>query len=65
MGRRYRWDFWISGGKGRYKEEERNFFCHALVKEVCGNHVRVWVAVGKLGPVATATGWWPLMVGSG
>ena len=38
FGRRYRWDFWVPGGKGRGKEGEGSF-CYALEEEEWSNPV--------------------------
>ena len=59
LGRGYRWDFWVPGGKGRCKEGE-GLFCHALEENRHSNHIRYQ---GQLGPVASATGRWSKMFG--
>ena len=60
LGRRYRQDFWVAGGKGDTRREG-GVLCHALDEEEYSNHVR---SLGELGPVA-AIGGWPWMFGRG
>jgi hypothetical protein len=55
VGGRYRWDFWVLGGK---KEQERR---EALSAVLWRKNTEAMCLRGELRPVASATGGWPRM----
>jgi hypothetical protein len=59
LDKKFRRNFWVSGGKGRLKDGEGSF-CHVLVEEEASSHVRFQE---ELGPVASTTGGWSGMFG--
>jgi hypothetical protein len=54
LGKRYRQNLQIPGGKGSYKEEEGSF-CHSLERAEHSSNLRTWE---ELGPVVTTTDRW-------